>query len=239
MFDLDRLLWKLGIRTKKVSVQGIPIWVRRCEADKRAVRNTLPLELPGLDIGSTDIVVEIGGHAGCATVRAARRAQQGQVIVYEPVAEMHQLLTENLRRNEITNTKTRRLAVHGSRGDKNVYLDEAHSGRHSISTRPVGEVFEVVESITIEDVVEQEKLRRIDLLILDCCGSETTILTSAPKSVLKRIRKILIRFQDSPSVPDCALDDYLSKFGFHKLRLLPDADNSLSLAAYVKESDAS
>ena len=112
----------------------------------------------------------------------------------------------------LENVKPFQLAVSGRRGKVKLYHDEKRSTFHSITT--LGRFYEEVNSITLEDVLDNNEIGSCDLLKMDCEGAEYEILFSTPKSTLARIRNISLEYHDAPVYHVEDLKSYLENMGF-------------------------
>ncbi len=56
-----------------------------------------------------------------------------------------------------------------------------------------------VHAITLQRIMDDNNLERIDFLKLDCEGSEGSILMSTPRGYLERIQKVAMEFHDNVS----------------------------------------
>ncbi|MFH1784997.1 MAG: FkbM family methyltransferase [Candidatus Micrarchaeota archaeon] len=146
---------------------------------------------PGeLSIGREDTIVEIGGHIGIFSVLAAKMASHGRVYTFEPNPDNFNLLATNLAINRIGNVIARQEAVSDRAGSLTLYIDPGNTGGHSIHRTEQTRSEITVRTTTLTDIVDQNRLRRIDFLKMDCEGAEYEILRRLPIDVLGMIRQI-------------------------------------------------
>lgn len=144
----------------------------------------------GFSLEPDSTVVEIGGHIGIFAILAAKMVPLGRVHTFEPNPDNFNLLSANLAINRIANVSARQEAVSDREGSITLYIDPANTGGHSIHrTRNTGDGI-VVRTTTLQDVVDQNGLRRIDFLKMDCEGAEYEILRTLPMDILASIRQI-------------------------------------------------
>lgn len=126
-------------------------------------------------------VVEGGANKGITTVALAKTAgQNGRVYAFEPVPEYYDNLQDALLRNGVENVNTFKLAL-GKKSERiSFYKREGGSG---ITSEKGGERL-WVESVTLNDFIIVEEVEKIDLLNLDCEGSELYVFEGASE-VLK------------------------------------------------------
>lgn len=166
-------------------------------------------------IGPGDVVVDIGANIGGFTVLAARNG--ASVISFEPFPTNFAILERNCKRNEVRATLTR-CAVAGVAGSQVMYLpdDQNMSGRYSLHPGR-GSSTITIDSVTLDQIVEEHKLDRIDLLKIDCQGSEYEILYQTSDSVLDRVQRIIVECEVFPDKPEWSVEElsrYLARHGF-------------------------
>jgi hypothetical protein len=61
--------------------------------------------------------------------------------------------------------------------------------------------------MSFQSLLEYTGLEEVDVVKLDCEGSEYDILLGTPDSVLKRVRKYIIEYHNGPDVLMRRLDD--------------------------------
>jgi FkbM family methyltransferase len=165
-----------------------------------------------------DIVVDIGAHVGVFTVFAASRTQN-TVYAFEPFPSNFEILKRNISVNKLSNVVLYRSAVADKVGSAELLLSPRANTRHMLSD-PVlldqlekyqtsaehlqfesimpGKLEESLEvpTTTLQEIMDCNNIEQIGFLKMNCEGSEGLILTSTPKSYLKRIRKIIVEFHD-------------------------------------------
>ena len=169
----------------------------------------------GFEIKPEDTVVDIGGHIGIFAVYAARKANKGKVLVYEPVPENFEILKKNKKLNKLANLKINNSAVTSKRGYVNLNISKSNSGGHSIHSVDTKETLKV-PSITLGDIFKKNKIKKINYLKIDTEGAEFDIILNSPKEVFKNVEKIIMEYHDFVSNRNNHLEiiDYLKKCGF-------------------------
>ena len=120
--------------------------------------------------------IEIGANHGVTAVAIASRiGSQGWLYAFEPVPEYFAILEGNLSRNHVENASAHQLAVTDRPGRTRFYK---HGGGSGIA--PADEAEQIwVETTSITDFVADHEAVRIDLLNMDCEGSELLALQGA------------------------------------------------------------
>lgn len=195
--DIFRILWTGSV--KKVTVElrsGAMISMRssvsRHNADLTVLAENLFRDQYRLKRIARDdmVVVDIGAHIGIFAVVCASLCRNARVYSYEPECSNYALLKENARQNPALGIQPSNKAVTGTGGSEILFLSEGNSGGHSILGNK-GD-FQEVECTTLGDILASLPVDRIDLLKIDCEGSEYDILLSTEQKVLQRIDRIVM-----------------------------------------------
>jgi len=132
-------------------------------------------------------VIDIGANIGITTVAIAKRIRRrGKLYSFEPVPEYFKILKDNVSSNGLENVKVYELAVTDQVGRIYFYQKELSSG---IVFEEGAKRFEV-STTTIDRFLSEEKIGRIDLIHMDCEGSELLVLRGAEESLSKNKVKI-------------------------------------------------
>jgi FkbM family methyltransferase len=147
-------------------------------------------------VRATDrVILDLGANIGLFTLYAARRAPQARVVALEPFPSTFRRLLETVHDHHLDDRVTcLNIAVTGASGvrimpttpipSQSRFLAPADSGRSG--TEVVGK--------TLETVLDENDLDRVDLLKIDIEGSEYEVLLSTPPSALARISRIAMEY---------------------------------------------
>lgn len=156
-------------------------------------------EAKGFDIEPTDTVVDIGAHIGVFTVYAARRASKGLVLAYEPFAENFVYLQQNKEINNLSNLKIFNKAVTSTGSNVDLFISAMDTSCHSLykvrATKDTKRAIQI-QSTTLKDMFEENKLDKINFLKIDAEGAEFDIILNAPKVTLEKVDKIIVEYHD-------------------------------------------
>lgn len=145
------------------------------------------------------VIVDIGANAGYFNVILFSKIKTATVYAYEPILSNYQLFAKIIDMNPALQNKIHLFnkAVVGSpRGDielfmetasdnsviASVYADFDVQNRHTIK----------VPAISLEQIITENKLLRVDLLKVDCEGSEYPIIYETPSHVWDKIQQLTI-----------------------------------------------
>ncbi len=161
-------------------------------------------------------VIDIGANIGCYALLAARHA--GRVLACEPHTDNLSLLRRNVELNRMINVEVIPCAVSACPGKALLIIpdDDALGGRFSLH-QGRGERTTEVRSKTLDQIVEEAGLAEIDLIKIDCQGSEYEILYGTSRDTLSRVRQIVVeceRFADHPRWSQEELAAFLERLGF-------------------------
>jgi len=180
----------------KLSDSPVNFIVREGVFDKEILREIfefLSYQVNGFRIENGFNIIDIGAHIGGFSIWAAR--QGASVIAFEPSRENYVLLSKNVASNNVgknirlmnfavcANNKSRKLGtVSGNMGASSLLKDNTY----------IADAHEKVKCKSIKDVLtEQEK---VDLLKLDCEGSEYEITEAISARAFKKIDRIVMEW---------------------------------------------
>jgi FkbM family methyltransferase len=132
-------------------------------------------------------VVDVGANIGITTVTIAKKVGgKGKVYAFEPLRGYFDVLKKNLSANGLKNVKAFELALVGRVGRIDFYENELSS---SIVSR--GSTNKTIVSATsLDNFLGEQNVERIDLINMDCEGSELLVLKGAERTLQKNKVKI-------------------------------------------------
>jgi FkbM family methyltransferase len=166
-------------------------------------------------VESGDVVIDAGAYIGLFTLSVARKARK--VIAIEPDPRNFSILQTNVALARLKNVKLVNKALWCKRGKVKFYVSE-QSSSSSIFGERQGQTQHVinVETTTLDDIVAEEHLSRIDFLKMDIEGAEIEALQGAVRT-LKNTRKVVIAAyhvrNGKPTAP--FVTSFLKKLGFN------------------------
>jgi len=157
----------------------------------------------GFEIKDADTILDIGAHIGLFALYASQFCKNGKIYCFEPVNENFNLLTENLKLNNIRNVIANKLAVSSKSGNVTIYLNEDESGHSMYLSGPKSVQ---VQSISLKDIIDSNNLEKSDFIKMDCEGEEYEIINSVPKEYFEKIKKICIEYHFADEKPSLIKD---------------------------------
>ncbi len=132
--------------------------------------------------------IDVGANVGVTTMALSRgTGMHGQVFAFEPLPRYFRILEYNLAENRVPNAKAFRLALTDWRGKVEFYDRDFSSGIVWAEGAPQIEV----PTTTIDDFVDEGRLDRLELIAMDCEGSELMALKGAEQTLRLNSLKIL------------------------------------------------
>lgn len=158
--------------------------------------------------GKQAIILDIGGHIGGFSLMMAALLEQSHVYVYEAVPQNYQLIRANVLLNDLEKRVTPELKVVAETSDSPIvirpftnYKDDFNTGSLCVAY-PSHQSSDVdgklIPSVSIVDIVK--RLDQIDVLKIDCEGSEYKILFSLGKEEFEKIGIITGELHDGKSL---------------------------------------
>lgn len=169
-------------------------------------------KVPGFESRAGETVIDAGANVGFFTLRHARNVgSTGRVYAFEPNPQVFRLLQHNMAHNNLHHVRCVQSALGEHTGSLRFSSDpRTTSCGHVVGDDGAGET---VPATTLDALVEQEGIDRIDLLKLDVEGYEPHILRGGLGLALARTRRIVM---ESHLTRDIAWD-ILKPLGFYKV----------------------
>ena len=138
------------------------------------------------------VIIDIGAHIGYYSLIASKKAVDGHVYSFEPFSVSYNLLKKNIELNHIQNVFPFQLAVTNKKEEKILFIsDPENSGMTGFnqSENFTGET-EMANTISLDQWVKDQKLKKLDFIKIDIEGSEFNSLQGM-KSVLLEFKPVL------------------------------------------------
>lgn len=136
-------------------------------------------------------VLDVGAHIGSFSVALARAVPSAEVIAYEPSGKRAAYLRQNIAVNCLSDrVSVVRAAIAGHAGQQALCDYQLLAG-------PVGPHIEVVDVVAFEDVLKSIE-GRVDLMKMDCEGSEYEMVGSASTALLSKVHRLVLEYHPAP-----------------------------------------
>ena len=169
-------------------------------------------------------IVDIGANAGFFTTFVADHFPQASIYAFEPLPSNFKQLKQNCELNPNHHMLANNQAVSGKPGPVTLYYNPENTLTPLASTSASFDSRNVqkteVEAVTVEQIMSEYKLDRIDLLKLDCEGAEYDILYNTPTQLFDKIDMLTMEVHkgDMPRENLPNLQKFLTDLGY-KIRI--------------------
>ncbi|MEM8997505.1 MAG: FkbM family methyltransferase [Acidobacteriota bacterium] len=166
---------------------------------------------PPIALHSGDVVVDIGGNFGAAACMFSLAVgANGKVFCYEPFPSSYDRIVRHLSQNKCGNVTAFCTAIGGSTRMTEITTFEKsayNSIQASVDGRSNNETSSLMVKVTdVRDIINP--LESIDLMKIDCEGSEYEIFERLHNADLKKIRQFSIELH---KVPGRSFEDIIEK----------------------------
>ncbi|MBS3076433.1 FkbM family methyltransferase [Candidatus Pacearchaeota archaeon] len=148
---------------------------------------------------------------GSFSVLIHNKMKNGQVYAIEPSKQNYELLLDQIGINDLK-IKSFKIALSDKKGKMKLY-EGNHSARGSLF-REEGKNFEIIETQTMKNFFEENKIEKCDLMKMDIEGGEYSVLYSTPKEIFDKIDKIFLEVHEIDGQNKLDLIEFLNKQGF-------------------------
>jgi len=134
--------------------------------------------------------VDVGGNSGMAACAISRAVgETGKVYCFEPIPEFREVLEENLNHNTLKNVEVVPAAVGKEPGTTHFHVDGTGT-----SIVPHGEGHEKMTAsvVCLDEFFAERDLPGLDLLNMDCEGSELFVLQGARRLLSANRTKVFV-----------------------------------------------
>jgi FkbM family methyltransferase len=163
------------------------------------------------------VLVDIGANAGFFCLFVASMRPNARIVCCEPIPVNFAQLSRNAAINPNLDITALPVGVYGHSGSMKLQLqwEDTLSTAATVLTID-GRIPIEVPCISLQDLLERHNIDRVDLLKLDCEGSEYSILYRCPTEYLKRIVKMAVEVHigTEPDHNITALSSFLTTRGF-------------------------
>jgi FkbM family methyltransferase len=164
------------------------------ELDMAVVFQVFCDEVYPVDRGT--VVVDIGANIGLFSLYAAFSGA-AKVYAFEPNREAYRCILKNIEANSLQDRIVPYHHAVTSRSNEIVTIPKAASPQNRIARASVpDDGYESVTTISLNDIVRNECISRVDLLKMDCEGCEYDILGGTTASTFSRIGRVIIEYHD-------------------------------------------
>jgi FkbM family methyltransferase len=209
--------------TKKPTVifetkNGIKIMLRTNSTDLMALTHVWLIgeySKQDFQIKKTDVVIDVGAHIGLFSLYASQNCTKGKIFAFEPIKENYEILESNKKLNDFSNIQSENCAISDVTSKITLYQsnDESGHSRFIQTNNPVE-----VASKSLNDFFKENRLESVNLLKLDCEGSEYEIIDSLEDKYFEMTEKMIIEYHLADSNPEL-LEKLKNKLKCHSYKI--------------------
>ncbi len=148
------------------------------------------------------VFFDIGANQGEYSLFAAKRLTSGRVVAFEPVAKFYKLLERNIELNHFKNIQANQLGLSAEPGLLPVFMDSKEAGGTNeglASLFKSSERSQQVEEIrleTLDAMVEQLAIDRLDFMKIDVEGAELKVLHGGVNTLRQFRPQVMMEVSD-------------------------------------------
>ena len=143
-----------------------------------------------LNVGDT--FVDLGANEGYFSIIGGKIVgRKGRVISIEPQSRLQNIINKNIKLNRISNVELFQLCISNKVGKEKIYLSpDLNTGSSGVLKKQKYKVvYESVDSMTLEDLINKLQIKKVDLIKIDIEGSEYEAILSSKKLFEDKIIK--------------------------------------------------
>lgn len=135
-----------------------------------------------------DIIVDVGASVGVFTAKAAKLVgDEGKVIAIEPESKNFGLLCKNVEANGLQNVEVIHKGVWSAKSKLKLNLAERTGGHSFYKGHCIGK-FEEVEVDTLDSILRESGIRRVNFVKMDIEGAEIEALKGANETLRNDVK---------------------------------------------------
>ncbi|WP_341527861.1 FkbM family methyltransferase [Nostoc sp. UHCC 0302] len=171
-------------------------------------------------------VIDVGANVGVYTFSAALKVgSEGRVLAVEPFSGCVRCLQETCRINQLSWVKVCAGAASDRNGIVKLLLHSANELNQVISSDAAenmsSESFEEATCFTLDSLIEQENIERVDFLKIDAEGHEMAVLTGSQKLLTQFAPVILYENIAGSQGSNVEVAQYLADKGYELFHYQP------------------
>lgn len=182
------------------------------------------------------LIVDLGAHFGSFSIWANQTFQPQKIIAVEMEKDNLRLLRQNIATNGLSDKiKIIDKAIYSQSTKMKIKRHLFDTGRHQLNDSNRSQQ-EEVETISLAQMIKENRIKKIDFLKIDIEGAEKYLLTSQNKNVFKnRVSLVILEVHRLSKLSQDYVSQYFEKLGF-KTKLKKRFRFSSFLVEAVKNS---
>lgn len=169
-------------------------------------------------------IIDIGAHVGMFSIYCSCFNPTTQIFAYEPDAENYAAMKENLRLNNARNVFIKNVVVGAEASERILYLSRDSHNHSIVGAECAGDfsgVKKKVQAMSLERILEQNRLSSVSLVKIDCEGAEFEVLENLPAGVFAAVENFYVEYHEySDEMKPARLKEIFQKNGL-KVEMRP------------------
>jgi FkbM family methyltransferase len=147
---------------------------------------------------TSDTIIDIGANIGYTTLLFSKTVQQGKVLSIEPSKELYNTINDHLTLNKITNVTCLNIGLGETEKTAQLYkVSENNSGMNRVfENAETGFNSESISIKTLDDVVWEQRIEKVNAIKIDVEGYEYKILKGAYNTIKTHKPILLVEIDD-------------------------------------------
>lgn len=140
-------------------------------------------------------IIDIGAHVGMFSIYCAVLNPSVKIFAYEPDENNFAAMKDNLQDNNVKSVVAKNVAVGGVVGTRSLFLSRDSHNHSLLSAEAAGDFSgeeKMVNVVTLERILEQNRLSRLSLVKMDCEGAEFEILENLSAAVFATVENFYV-----------------------------------------------
>lgn len=179
-----------------------------------------PYETDKVYVKEGDFVFDIGANIGLFSIISAKQTGPlGKVFSFEPILETRKILEKNYRSNNLNNFTILPLALGEKNEDVFFLVNQQVLGDSRKILTNESDNIEQVKQKTLDSIILNEKITKVDFIKADIEGMERFFLQGAKETIKKFKPKMAIciyHLKDDPEVIEKIILEYEPNYKIYK-----------------------
>jgi len=174
--------------------------------------------LPDNLFDKAPVIIDFGANVGYFSLYMLMKYPAAKVFAYEPMPNNFELLKRNKAHNTELSFNIFNLAGYGNKTEIELLYDKSDTFTTSASVfeNKIGNDKVMVKTTTIEELMQVNDLDKIDLIKLDCEGSEYSIVYNIPDHLFPHIKSFVLETHKGKKINEtqAGMCDFLKNKGY-------------------------
>ncbi len=169
---------------------------------------------------ASETILDIGAHVGMFSIYARLLNPSVQIYALEPEESNFKLLQENIKENNLKKIQPLKIALSG-RTEKTTLLISQDSHNHHLQSSPElksekneNEITQSVQTYSLRDFLDKEKIRFVSLLKMDIEGGEYDVFSACMPADFTRIGAVIMEYHNYGGMHYKEIETQLRENGF-------------------------